>query len=341
MSSPIPLISVLLPVYNAAATLEGAVRSLLCQTFRDFETVAVDDGSSDESPLVLQRLRDADPRVRPIFCPHKGLIAALNTGLRYVRGDLIARMDADDGSHPRRLERQVQVLTEHPEVSVVGCRVRSFPRSRVRGGFRVYEEWLNGLTTHEDMVREIFIESPLPHPSVLMRRADLEELGGYQDHGWPEDYDLWLRFYIAGKRFAKVPETLYFWREGPTRLSRTDSRYSIENFLRAKAHYLVRGPLQGRIALIWGAGKTGRRLSKHLLREGARIAAFVDVDPKKIGRSVRGIGIYPPSDLRCRWEETDHPFLLSAVSSREARALIRAYLKDMGLEEGRDFLCVA
>jgi hypothetical protein len=191
------------------------------------------------------------------------------------------------------------------------------------------------------MVREIFIESPIPHPSVLVRRRDLEELGGYEDRGWPEDYDLWLRFYLEGKRFAKVPEVLYFWREHRTRLSRTDPRYSIENFLRAKAHYLARGPLQGRTALIWGAGRTGRRLSKHLLREDAQIAAFVDVDPEKIGRSLRGIPIYAASDLRARWDASSSPFLLSAVSSRQARALIRAYLRDMGLQEGRDFLCVA
>lgn len=341
MPPHVPLISVLLPVYNAEETLEGAARSLLRQTFQSFEVIAVDDGSCDASPAILRRLRDEDARIRPVFRPHEGLIAALNTGLRYVRGDWIARMDADDCSHPQRFQRQYQVLTEHPEVSVVGCLVRSFPRSQVREGFRVYEEWLNGLMTHEDMVRELFIESPLPHPSVLMRRKDLEELGGYQDRGWPEDYDLWLRFYIGGKRFAKVPEILYFWRERPARLSRTDPRYSVENFLRAKAHYLIRGPLRSRTSLIWGAGKTGRRLSKHLLREGARIAAFIDIDPEKIGRSLRGIGIHAPSELRSCWNETEHPLLLSAVASREARRLIRAHLRDMGLEEGRDFLCVA
>ena len=81
------------------------------------------------------------------------------------------------------------------------------------------------------IAREIWIESPLAHPSVVMRRTCLERLGGYQDHGWPEDYDLWLRMHLAGERLAKVPEVLLDWREHPARLTRIDSRYAVENFL--------------------------------------------------------------------------------------------------------------
>ena len=335
-----PTLSVLLPIHNAAKTLDQAIRSILRQTFADFEVIAVDDGSEDESPAILSKWAERDRRIKPVFLKRVGLIGALNAGLERAGGELVARMDADDVSHPRRFERQVTLMRAHRAVSVVGCLVRSFPKRCVREGFRIYEAWLNSLIVHEDIVREIFIESPLAHPSTLMRRTELLTLGGYQDRGWPEDYDLWLRYYIAGKRFAKVPEVLYFWREREDRLTRTNRRYSVEHFLQAKAHYLAKGPLKGKEAVtVWGAGQTGRRLSKHLMREGVQITAFVDIDPKKIGRTLRGVRIIAPDDLSCR-RGSGH-FLLSAVSSRGARARIRKWLRETGWEEGRDFLCVA
>ena len=339
MSQP-PTVSVLLPIYNAAETLDQAMRSLLRQTFDDFEVIAVDDGSDDDSPNILKQWAKRNARIKPVFHERVGLIGVLNAGLERAEGELVARMDADDVSHPRRLKLQVALMRAHPEVSVTGCLVRSFPKPGVREGFRIYERWLNSLITHEDMVREIFIESPLAHPSTMMRRLELMELGGYEDHGWPEDYDLWLRYHLAGKRFAKVPEALYFWREHEDRLSRTDPRYAVERFLRAKAHYLAQGPLKGtESVIVWGAGQTGRRLSKHLMREGVRIAAFVGVDAKKIGRTLRGIPVVAPDDLASIRGRAG--FLLSAVSSRGARALIREWARERGWEEGRDFWCVA
>jgi hypothetical protein len=176
----------------------------------------------------------------------------------------------------------------------------------------------------------------------MVRRDWLKEVGGYMERGWPEDYDLWLRMHVAGARFAKVPELLFKWREHPRRLTRTDSRYSVKNFLRAKAHYLCRGPLADRDAVIvWGAGQMGRRLSKHLQREGAELVAFVDIDPKKIGRKKRGRPIVPPDVLREIWVCYARPVVLAAVGARNARSLIRAQLTEMGFLEGRDWWAVA
>jgi hypothetical protein len=176
----------------------------------------------------------------------------------------------------------------------------------------------------------------------MIRREWLERAGGYQDHGWPEDYDLWLRLHLLGARFGKVPEILFSWREHPVRLTRIDPRYSVENFLRAKAHYLVRGPLRERATVIlWGAGQMGRRLSKHLLREGAPLAAFVDIDPAKIGRRKRGLPVIAPEGLGALWKASPRPIVLVAVGARGARALIRDQLTSLGLREGEDWWAVA
>jgi hypothetical protein len=251
-------------------------------------------------------------------------------------------MDADDRMHPKRLQAQVDFLAANPEVALVSSLVRGFPAGRLRKGFQIYIEWLNSLTTHEAMLREIYVESPLCHPSVTFRKSAVIELGGYQERGWAEDYDLWLRMAQSGYTFAKIPEDLLEWREHSNRLTRTDSRYSLENFIRAKGHYLAKGPLQDRDGVfIWGAGMHGRRLSKHLMRAGVKVVAFIDIDPKKIGRTRRGRPIIAPDDLMDRWREQSSPALLAAVGSRGARPLIRQQLSALGLKEGRDWWAAA
>ena len=337
-----PLISVLMSVYNAAATLEDTLQSLQAQTMNDFEVVAVDDGSTDATRQILTTWQKSFPSLRLIAAVHRGLIPALNEGLSLCRGPLVARMDADDLAHPQRLEKQAQLLQQRPDISVVGSLVKTFPREDVGQGLLIYEDWLNQLVSHEDIAREIFIESPLANPSAMVRRQEILDLGGYCEHGWPEDYDLWLRYFVAGRRFAKVPEVLLCWREHPGRVTHTDSRYSVENFLRAKAFYLSQGPLrEPRDLLVWGAGKTGRRLSKHLIRGGFTPRAFVDIATATIGKTLRGIPIIGVADLPALWRQLERPVLLIAVASRGARALIRAELGRLQLVETRDFWCVA
>jgi glycosyltransferase involved in cell wall biosynthesis len=335
-------VSVLMPCYNVEATLDKTMQSLLDQTLERFEIVAVDDGSTDGTRSRLENWARRDARIKILTLPHGGIIPALNQGMAACEAPYVARMDADDRAHPSRLERQVDFLDEHPGVAVLSSLVEGFPQSDVREGFRIYIDWLNGLVTHADITREIFVESPMAHPSVTFRKRWVEDLGGYMDFGWPEDYDLWLRLYLAGAKFAKIPEILLYWREHPQRLTRTDSRYSVKNFLRAKAHYLMRGPLADRGAVvIWGAGQMGRRLSKHLLKEGAPIVSFIDVDEKKIGRTRKGCPILPPEALKGELSGYVNPVVLAAVRSRGARSLIRERLASMGLREAIDWWAVA
>lgn len=339
---PQPKISILLPVYNAAPFLGQCLESLARQTHSDFEIVAIDDGSTDNSAEILDQAAIRDPRLRVVHRDHAGLIETLNHGLELCDGVFVARMDADDIAHPRRLELQLTALEDPDGVDVVSSLVAHFPRQAVGEGFRIYEEWLNSLVLNDDIFRERFIESPLPHPSVMIRHADLLEIGGYRDKGWPEDYDLWLRLAAAGKTFAKIPRVLYLWREHEHRLTRTDSRYAVERFLTCKAHHLVAGPLASSVpVVIWGAGQTGRRLSKHLIRFGAAVRGFVDIDSKKIGRTLRGLPIHPADSLSELLVPDTSTVVLAAVSSRGARALIRQQLSSLGLREGKQFWCVA
>ncbi len=335
-----PLISVLLPVRDAGAFLDQCMASIGRQTLEDFEVVAVDDGSTDGSAEVLDEWAAGDPRVRVVHREQEGLVATLNAGLELCRAPFVARMDADDISHPRRFELQIAEMEDLPWVGVVSCLVRHFPWHGVGEGYRIYEGWLNSLSTPEAIGRERFVESPVAHPSVLVRRQAYDLVGGYHDTEWAEDYDLWLRLLEARVSVSKVDRYLYFWREHTERLTRVDGRYSVENFLRCKAKYLLSGPLAGcRRVVVWGAGQTGRRLSKHLLRGGAPIEAFVDIDPEKIGGTLREKPIIDPDDLSLLMGSDT--IILAAVGSRGARELIRRRLNAIGLREGREYWCVA
>jgi glycosyltransferase involved in cell wall biosynthesis len=327
-----------MPCYNAAATLPETLASLARQTQLDFELVAVDDGSTDATPAILQAWQTGSRQLTLVYQPHAGIVPALQAGLAACRGAYIARLDADDLCLPERLQRQKEYLDIHPEIDLVACRVAGYPPESLREGLRLYLAWQNSLLDDAAIRREMFVESPFVHPSVMFRRAAAARAGGYREAGWAEDYDLWLRLYLNGSRFARLPETLLHWRDRPERLTRTDPRYSFENFLRAKAAYLMPGPLHDReMIFIWGAGTVGRRLGRELIRLGAPVTAWFDVDPRKVGSTRFGRPILAGSDLPEAWRQAARPVLLAAVGTRNARPIVRARLAGYGLIEGQDW----
>jgi glycosyltransferase involved in cell wall biosynthesis len=334
-----PRVSVLLPVRDARATLGACLDSLAAQTLADHEVVAVDDGSRDGSGEYLRERAARDARIVVVAGPPRGLVAALGKALASARAPLLARIDADDVAHPERLRLQAERLERDARVGVLGCRVAAtaLPGARVGEGMRAYVEWVNGLLDHEAMARDRFVESPIVHPTVAMRAEALRALGGYRDTGGPEDYELWLRAFDAGLRFAKLDETLLEWRDSPGRLTRSDPRYSPEAFLRLKVEALVRGPLRGRPAVVWGAGPVGKAFARALVDASQRVAAFVEVDARKIGRMIHGAPVVG-LDAALGFAGALH---LAAVGQPGARERIRAEAARLGLEDGRDLVAVA
>jgi glycosyltransferase involved in cell wall biosynthesis len=227
---PEPLVSVILPVRDAVATLARAVESVRGQTLPAWELLAVDDGSTDGSTELLHAHAREDGRVRVIGGGRRGLVAALNQGLAAARGRLVARLDADDEAHPERLAEQVALLNARPDVGLAGCLLDFGGDRAVNAGYALHVDWLNSLMTPEQIALNRFVESPLAHPSVMFRRELVARHGGYRDGDFPEDYELWLRWLDAGVRMAKVPRVLLTWHDPPWRLSRTDARYDPEKF---------------------------------------------------------------------------------------------------------------
>jgi len=332
-----PRVSVLIPVHDPGPFLEPALVSVRRQSLTDIEVVCVDDGCTDGSAELLDAFARADSRFSIVRPGRVGLVAAANLARQRARAPYLARFDADDAMHPRRLELQASFLDRHRDIDAVSCLVRHFPAAQVRAGNRDYETWLNSLRTPAEIARDIFIELPLPNPSVTMRAAVFDSVGGYRDNGHPEDYDFWLRAWEAGVRCAKVDRVLHYWREHARRVTRTHPRYSLEAFLRAKVATLLRGPLaDGRPFVVWGAGMKGRRLTRLLVRAGRPPVALLDIDRRKIGRTRQGRPILPPEAMR-----PGSALVLGAVGARGARALIRDRLCAWGLVETRDFWMVA
>jgi glycosyltransferase involved in cell wall biosynthesis len=187
-----PLVSILLPVYRAEATLTACLQSVRRQTWEHLECVLVDDGSDDASLDVALSFADRDSRFRVVAAPHRGLVETLNDGLSLCRGAYVARMDADDLMHRERLRLQVERLAQDRAVAGVGCHVRLFPRTGLGEGLRAYERWLCSIDSAASVRAEAFVECPLAHPTWMIRREVLAA-HGYRDAGWPEDYDLLLR----------------------------------------------------------------------------------------------------------------------------------------------------
>ena len=330
-----PRVSVVLPFFNAQETLARAVESVRNQTFRDWELILFDDGSTDDSVEIAKEITKCDSRIRVIASAHVGIVEALSRACGEARGDYIARMDADDVSHPDRLERQLAEVVREPTVGLCGTQVRMAGEPIGYGRGR-YERWINALTTHESMERELFVECPIPHPTFFMPRGAYLEAGGYQDHGWPEDYDLCMRMFLLGRRFAKVAAPLLDWTESPARLSMVSPRYSPAQFRAIKRHYMFLTHLSnGRPFCQWGAGEVGKRWLPEWTDR--RPEYVIDVNPRKIGRRIHGHKIIAPEEI----EAHGRPFIVIAVGAPGARDEIRQWLAQQAYTEVRDFIFVA
>jgi hypothetical protein len=247
-------------------------------------------------------------------------------------------MDADDVAYSTRIAKQVELLDSNPDIGACGTLVRYFPRGSVQGGAQRYESWLNNAVDHDDIVREIFVECPIAHPTMAIRRSVLDSVGGYQDNGWPEDYDLVFRLWTNGVAMTKVPEILLRWRERQDRVSRTDPRYAEEAFRRIKVHYLKQTLINGHNGIIvWGAGPVGKAFAQELQAQDLEVRAFVDPDPRKIGQTIQEAPVVAPEGV----EQFRDAFVVAAIGVPNTRDEIRGILNEQGWVEGKDFVAVA
>lgn len=198
-----PAVTVLMPVYNADRFVAQTIDSVLAQTFRDFEFLIINDGSTDRTPEILQDYARRDDRIRLISRPNTGYVIALNEGLELARGELVARIDADDLADPRRLELQLARMRHEPDLVALGSNAYAMDENG-----RMLGDYCVPLTHEEIEASHLRGSSTIHHPAVMLRPAAVKRVGGYRREFMPcEDFDLWLRLGEVG-RLANLPEKL-------------------------------------------------------------------------------------------------------------------------------------
>ncbi|MCX6967570.1 MAG: glycosyltransferase [Verrucomicrobia bacterium] len=207
--SDLPPISILMPVFNGAKYLAQAVESIRAQTFRDFEFIIVNDGSSDHSLPILQRFAKEDARLRIVSRPNTGIVGALNDGLAVAKGKYIARMDADDIALPDRLAIQFRYMEAHPEMVAIGSSVVMADPSG--HPLKDYKACTDPQTLRHNIIE--IKDIGLIHPTLMARRDVLERMGGYRpQYNLVEDFDLFFRLLDEGE-LGNVPEPLLIYRQ--------------------------------------------------------------------------------------------------------------------------------
>jgi glycosyltransferase involved in cell wall biosynthesis len=269
-------------------------------------------------------MAEREPRLIVARIPHRGLPAALNEGLARASAALVARHDADDLSHRRRFEWQRALHAADPALAVAGGRVRLFPDAATGVGMRRWARWHNALLTHDEIASEVLIDSPLAHGAAMIRRDWLARVGGWQERGWPEDLDLWVRLLRAGARFGKRPEVLYSWRQHRGSATRRDPRYRRQRFIELKLDSIRRDFLRGRGRVaVAGVGESLDRAA------GAIASLGVSVRRLEAGR--------PEPAALARLERPAILIFMSPVARRRWREALTA----AGWVEREDFLFVA
>lgn len=199
------LVSIILPVYNAEEYLEECINSILVQTYKKFELIVINDGSTDNSMIIISNFKDE--RLKVIDNNHN-FIESLNLGITVANGEFIARMDADDIMLPNRLETQLDFMETHPKIDICGCWAETFYTKKYIMKMPV---------DHKTIVSNLLLNNILIHPTIIMRVSSISKFPGYpnlykKNYIYAEDYKLWTEMSAAGYRFANIPKVLLKYR---------------------------------------------------------------------------------------------------------------------------------
>ncbi len=304
-----PLISVILAVYNGQTHIEAAVTSVLTQTYRHFELIIINDGSSDGTTAILAGL--TDPRIRVIHNKtNRGLIASLNRGIDEARGEIIARMDGDDRSHPDRFAKQVQFLLDHPSYGLVGTLDAVINPDQT---VRCIEPFL---ITDTDIRTGLAFKNQFCHGSIMLRRSALGDMRYDPKAKYFEDYDLWSRLALQTKLY-NLPEVLYYYLDNPNGISATkaDAMAQGSRLVRQRldqktlpvasvvSYFKHRRPYRLRTRTV-----DNHQYSTHLMREYQFLLYNVAKRTFSQGRPFKGFsiaalsfGLHPQTYLRKLW----------------------------------------
>jgi glycosyltransferase involved in cell wall biosynthesis len=281
------MITILMPVRNAAPFLDECLLSIIGQSIAEWELIAIDDHSTDSSFEILEGYAEIDKRIKCFENYGKGIIDALTLGFNKSSGEFITRMDADDVMDQDKLLVLSHLLDQNPG-SVVTSKVNYFSAFDLGEGYEKYQDWLNSFMDTGRHYTEIYKECVLPSPNWMMERSTLKRIGGFDSLEYPEDYDLCFKLYEAGVPIIASTAKLHFWRDYAERTSRNDPHYADNRFTHLKVRYFIRCDYEAEKTLfVWGAGSRGKLIAKELI--DAKIPfKWITGNLKKIGKDIYG-----------------------------------------------------
>lgn len=328
-----PLVSILIPFKNTAEYLPACMVSIMTQEYQNWEVLAVDDHSTDESRSIMDTYSAKQPKLKVFTNQGHGIIEALRLAYAQSKGELITRMDSDDIMMPHKLQVMVNSLVEKGKGHVAVGQVKYFSDRGISNGYERYEAWLNQLTQSGQNYSEIYKECVIPSPCWMVSREDFEASGAFTPNRYPEDYDLTFRFYEKGLQCIPCNEVLHHWRDYDTRTSRTSEHYAQNYFLEIKLHYFLKlNHEKGRPLVIWGAGNKGKTIAKGLLEKNIDFYWVCD-NPQKIGKKIYGKRMLHYKAL----QQLNNPQSIITVANGEAQTYIRTYLSGLGQSPMRDY----
>lgn len=334
-------ISILLPVFNTAPYLAECLDSILAQTEEDWELIAVNNFSTDDSPAILANYAEADSRIRYFDNDDPlgklGVSPAMRFAFQRAGGELVTRMDSDDIMPPDRLFLMKKLLQDNGPGQVATGQVRFFGENGVGDGYRRYESWLNSLALSGNHFDEIYRENVLPSPVWMAWRSDLLRAGAFAEDIYPEDYDLTFRLRHAGCQIVATTALLHHWRERPDRTSRTDEKYLDNRYLDLKARWFLRTDHDpARPLVLWGAGRKGKRLAAIFTAENIPFRWVCD-QPGKWGHRISGV-VMEPFEVVAQLVDCQ---IIVAVAAPDGQVQIRSFLAKNGRQVGRGcwFFC--
>lgn len=336
-----PQISVILPFFNAEAFIKDSIESVFSSTFDNFELILINDGSTDSSLSIAKMIAAKDSRIRLFSREHEGIAAALNHGISYSESEIIARMDADDICQPARFQLQYEMLKTNRNIALTSCIVEPFSNGSISEGMKRHIDWVNSSVMQKEIFRDLFIESPLIHSSVMFRKSVIDQVGAYREYNGPEDYDLWLRMAEAGMIFFKVKKHLLRYRIHECNLSMTDStHYSKKAFFQRKLPFLLYFLKKQNIASerpihICGFAQSGKRLFSFLHENGIHVETFIDISPKKVGSLFCGAPVLSPDAIN---QYDCKAFYLCVIKSWGAAEELRTFFSQQKKFEMDDYL---
>ena len=328
------LVSIIMAARNTAPYLRDCLESILAQSYSNWELIAVNDHSTDETPHILEEYAQRDDRIKVYHSQREKLIPTLKEGYPHAKGTLINRMDSDDKMPHDKLEILVKEWQKHGRGTIIAGGTEHFvDKGEVGDGFRKYEQWLNHIAGNNLHWQEIYKECVIPSHCWIIHRDDFESAGGFEPEVYPEDYDLCFRFYQKGLNVIGLDKILHYWRDRSDRISRTWEEYKDNRYYNLKQRYFYEIDRdKNRPMVLWGAGRNGKDLAK-LLLEREDTFHWVCDNERKIGLDVYDIRMQHFSEIKA----IDNPQIIIAVSSPDDQKQIRDQLHEWGKKPVVDF----